>query len=929
MKTFVTAIIVSHNSPDFLDETIAATKTQNVDQLIIVETGDAENPNAITAPGATLPEAISIAERNAAPQAEWLWILHDDSAPLQNALKELLHIVELSPSVAVVGPKLMDWTNRKIISQQGLTLTRSGALFSLVSDELDQSQHDAVDDVLAVGTAGMLVKRSVWLSLGGLADGVPPLAADVDFSMRVRLAGHRVVVAPQSRVAHAALSLHGKRDRSWLRVQPKSALRRAELQLRLSYAPLLAALAFWFFLPLLTLGRLIWRVWSKRPDRLIGDLAAAAWAYFTIGARFRHRRKVTAGGRRAIRALYATKQQVRDEKRQNIEQEEIEARLEAHAQLAERDSTSPNTEQLLLGVGATSKSFVAAGGLWFVILLAALSFAWLPTNEAIVGGGALPLSENWFELFKRAGASWQELGNGFAIPADPFNWLLLAIGSVTFWSPSIALTAIIFLAKPIAFFAGFKVISLFTKKTWVRNLGALSYALWPALTEAQTELRIPAVLAQLLLPLLVYCVAKVALFGVELSVRSRQQIWTWVGLSGLLLALEISAAPNTAPVLLVAMIFVVIARIKRIGYLIWIALPTAAMFGPVFIHFLMSNPLALFADPGVPMESTDGAGWQLLLGATSAPLELWFLTLITAVTLLLAALALITARRSVALLSLGLGLLALLGARLTMALDFKTLGATDSSTDFVNGSPHALLALWGLAVISASAIALESIRRRPALRVAAAALIALFLVPAAALTAVAQPTGKWSSSRVMPALIAAQAATGVQVQVLVLSAKQGSVISAVIPADGIQLEDNSTAYRYAISNTSPYAQTVGQLSADLVAGGNAQISAELAELNVGYVLLPKSDSTTSIDLASSLDAVTQLESAGETEFGKIWRVRNFKADAVISDASPWSITKGIQFAILLSFILLAIPTSGRRRSAGTAEIFVDAGDSND
>ncbi|MEY4499561.1 MAG: hypothetical protein RL319_549, partial [Actinomycetota bacterium] len=341
MKTFVTAIIVSHNSPDFLDETIAATKSQNVDQLIIVETGDAENPNAITAPGATLPEAIALAERNAAPQAEWLWILHDDSAPLDNALKELLRVVELSPSVAVVGPKLMDWNNRKLISQQGLTLTRRGALFSLVSDELDQSQHDAVDDVLAVGTAGMLVKRSVWNALNGLSEGIPPLAADIDFSMRARLAGHRVVVAPQSRVAHAALSLHGKRDRSWLRVQPKSALRRAELQLRLSYAPLLGALAFWFFLPLLTLGRLIWRVWSKRPDRLVGDLAAGFWAYLTIGARFRHRRKVTAGGRRAIRALYATKQQVRDEKRQNLEQEEIEARLEAHAQLAERDSTSP------------------------------------------------------------------------------------------------------------------------------------------------------------------------------------------------------------------------------------------------------------------------------------------------------------------------------------------------------------------------------------------------------------------------------------------------------------------------------------------------------------------------------------------------------------------------------------------------------------
>ncbi len=929
MKTFVTAIIVSHDSPEFLDETIAATKKQNVDQLIIVETGDAENPNAITAPGATLPQAIALAERNAAPQAEWLWILHDDSAPLENALKELLHVVELSPSVAVVGPKLMDWHNRKLIGQQGLTLTRSGALFSLVSDELDQSQHDSADDVLAVGTAGMLVKRSVWQTLGGLTDGIPPLAADVDFSMRARLAGHRVVVAPQSRVAHAALSLHGKRDRSWLRVQPKSALRRAELQLRISYSPIFTALAFWFFLPLLTLGRLVWRLWSKRPDRLIGDLAAGAWAYFTIAARLRHRRKVTASGRRALRALYATKQQVRDEKRQNAEQEEIEARLEAHAQLAERDATSPNTEQLLLGVGNTSKGFLASGGLWYALILAAISIAWFPTNQAIVGGGALPLSENWFELFQRAGSSWQELGNGFAIPADPFNWILLALGSLTFWSPSLALTGLVFLAKPIAFFAAFKSISLFTKKTWLRILGALSYALWPALTEAQTELRINAILAQLLLPLLIYCVAKVALFGVEISVRSRQQIWTWVGLSGLLLAGEIAAAPNTAPVLLVAMIFVVVARFKRIGYLIWIALPTAAIFGPISIHYLLSNPLALFADPGVPLNTNAAEGWQLLLGSTEAPLELWFIALITAVILLLAALALITARRAVALLSLGLGLLALLAARLVLGLQFAGLGATDSTDRLVVGSPHALLAIWGLAVICSAVVALDSIRRRPALRVAGAALVALYLLPAAALIAVSQPTAKWVSARVMPALIAAQAASGTEIQVLVLSSKADSINAAVIPADGIQLEDNSTAYRYAIFVNSEYSKTVGQISADLSAGGSKSISSALAKVNVGYVLLPQSSAQDSVDLAAALDSVAELEGAGQTDFGQIWRVRDFQAEATITSASPWSITKAVQFAVLATFVLLAIPTSGRRRSAGSAEIFVDAGETND
>ena len=37
----------------------------------------------------------------------------------------------------------------------------------LDEDEIDQGQHDDREDVLAVGTAGMLVRPAVWDELGG------------------------------------------------------------------------------------------------------------------------------------------------------------------------------------------------------------------------------------------------------------------------------------------------------------------------------------------------------------------------------------------------------------------------------------------------------------------------------------------------------------------------------------------------------------------------------------------------------------------------------------------------------------------------------------------------------------------------------------------------------------------------------------------
>lgn len=911
MKTLVSAIVITHDGADFFSRTLASLKNQPIDEVIVIDT-------ALEFSGFNLAQAIRAGEERAAASSQWLWILHDDSAPLDGALQELLNVVERSPSVAVVGPKQVGWNDSHTIVQQGLTLTRTGSVFSLVSGELDQSQHDDAADVLGVGTAGMLVKREVWQQLGGLADGMTPLAADLDFSMRARLAGHRVVVAPHARVAHALLSLHGKRDRAWLGVQPKSALRRAELQLRFSYAPALALLLIWLFLPLSTLLRLVWRVWTKRPDRLVGDFAAGMWAYFTVFARLRYRRRPSAAGRRAMRALYATNQQVRDDKRRNIEREEIEARLEAHAALAEREDqitgTAPNTEQLLLGIGSTSKSFIASGGLWFVATLTALSFAWLPSGSALSGGGALPLNTNWFALFRRAGASFQQLGSGFAAPADPFVWVLTGFGSLTFWQPSLSLVLLIFLAKGIAFFGAFKAVSLFSKKSWVRNLAALSYALWPALTQAQIEFRIPALVAQLALPFLVFAIAKVALFGVELSVRSKQQTWSWVGLSGLLLSIEISAAPNSAPVIFLALIFVLIARIRRFGYLIWIALPVVASFGPLFVYsLLIGQPLAVLADPGVPQSTT--------------ALDYTFYLLVLVVPLLLAGLGLLTARRGVVLLTLGLGVISLLAAKVVAGLQFSALGAITVSADKVNGSPAALLAIATLSVACAIAVTLESIRRRPAMRLASTALIALFLLPAAAEVAIAAPEGNWGDAQVMPALIQAQAQSGSNDRTLVITSAVGGFIGSVVPVDGIQLEDSSVAYRFALPHLQN--QDAAQLVAELVTGGGEHVQSLLGKFQIDYVLVPKSKSLNARDISSALDSVAQIEGAGETAFGKIWRVRDASVLTSNAQQSPWSITKALQLVIFAVFVLLAIPSRSARRQAGSAEIFIEAGEGND
>ena len=113
---------------------------------------------AISEAVATLPPCES--------DDEWIWLLHDDSAPDQSALKKLLEAAEDRPNVAMVGPKILGWHNRTHLLEVGISIARNGARWTgLEEDEYDQGQHDGIFEALSVSTAGALIRRSVFEEL--------------------------------------------------------------------------------------------------------------------------------------------------------------------------------------------------------------------------------------------------------------------------------------------------------------------------------------------------------------------------------------------------------------------------------------------------------------------------------------------------------------------------------------------------------------------------------------------------------------------------------------------------------------------------------------------------------------------------------------------------------------------------------------------
>ncbi len=173
-----------------------------------------------TTSAVTYPQAVRIGlDRLAATAAEagreapeWVWLLHDDSRPAPGALAALLAAAAARPDVDVLGPKLREWPSLRRLLEVGVTISGTGRRETgLERGEYDQGQHDDQHEVLAVNTAGMLVRRRVLEELDGFDDQLPLFGNDLDFGWRAAAAGHTTLVVPDAVVFHAEAAHRGIR----------------------------------------------------------------------------------------------------------------------------------------------------------------------------------------------------------------------------------------------------------------------------------------------------------------------------------------------------------------------------------------------------------------------------------------------------------------------------------------------------------------------------------------------------------------------------------------------------------------------------------------------------------------------------------------------------------------------------------------------
>ena len=553
----VTALLVVHDGATWLPEVVASLAKQRraIDQVIAIDTGSQDSSVKLLKSagittlvtdrdkgfGAAVGEALASSKLKNAPSdcTEWLWLIHDDCAPAANALTELLAAVEERPSVAVVGPKLRGWHDRNHLLEVGVSIAGNGARWTgLEYREADQGQHDNVSEVLAVSTAGALIRRDVFEELGGFDPELTLFRDDVDFGWRARAAGHSVMVATGAVAFHAQASANERRT-----VEVDGAfLHRPLLLDRRNAAYVLLSNSSWWILPWLVIqllgtaiaraiGYLIAKLPGYAADEILAVGSLIVRPGLIIAARKVRKKQRFVSARVIAEFIPPRWSQIRLASEGVVDA--VRAKLfPENNQVSTTSVLDTNEDEDLLTPVSTNHWFGVFKRPEVIgfVLISLISLLNSRNRFGALVGGALPISPaGATDLWRTYFESWHQVGMGSTV-ATPTWVAITATASLFFLGKVQFLITTFFLVSPVLMmFTASKLLKRLTGNTWISIPAAFLYAVSPVAIAAVSTGHIATVLFMILAPL------------VALLLRDIEKIesFTWRKIAGVSLLLAV------------------------------------------------------------------------------------------------------------------------------------------------------------------------------------------------------------------------------------------------------------------------------------------------------------------------------------------------------------------------------------------------------
>jgi GT2 family glycosyltransferase len=934
----VTAVIVAHDGAAWLPTVIGSLLDQSrpVQRVVAVDTGSRDRSGSVLASllgqsvvfgmdrttgyGAAVARALQHRAANvsvpgsAAPpgteRVEWVWLLHDDSEPAHDALEQLLRGTVETRSAGVLGPKIRDWADHQVILEAGVAIDTVGRRITGIEPrEVDQGQHDGDRDCLAVGSAGMLIRRDVWDSLGGFDTDMALFRDDVDFCWRVHAAGHRVRLITDAVVYHVEASARRRRSVSVVRRPRRLDRRNAMLTLigNLPAAPMLRSAAGNLTVSLL---RTLFFLLGKRLSAATDELAALGGVFGHPFRLLALRRQRSLGRRAAYGRLRRDVPPGRSLRRMA----EFAAAALSKSDQAGTTGTHHATDDpdeadyLLTDTGLVQRILTHPGVLLFIALtvISLVAERSLLGSGPLGGGALLPAwggaSGLWHEYLQ----GFHPVGVGSGSSAPPYLAVVAALATVLGGKPWLAVDVILLGCVPLAGITAFFAVRRVTRSALVRVWAASSYALLPVAMGAIASGRIGTAVVFVLIPAIALLAGRMLTMPPR---RARRAAWA----TGLAIAVAAAFVPLIWVVALAAALALVAARPGMWRNLGIVVVVPPLLLLPWTIQ-VATNPSALLLEvglqqPGLAMHDLPARSLLLLSPGGPGLPRIW----VTAGIIVAALAALLLSRRRAVMMagwSIALaGLLVAVGVSRVVV----TAGSGQSA---VPAWPGVAMLIAAVGLLLAGATAGEDIpllvngpsspdiaewpaqggrkrfrrggrngggqagRRGPrTLRGVGVAVLAVVAISAPLLAAaswvingVRGPVGPVSGP-IVPAVVSASASDGLQQRTLVLR-EAGTQVSFSLQRGA------SPSLGDADLTPVPAAQrALSTAVAALVApnGGEAVDQGQrLAQLDVGFVLLP---SPVNQNLQRVLNGVAGLQPVSSTSAFALWRVTDPAARA--------------------------------------------------
>ncbi|MCZ4609248.1 glycosyltransferase [Streptomyces sp. Lzd4kr] len=808
---------------------------------------------------------------------QWLWLLHDDCAPEPDALAQLLRVVENEhelgrDDIAVVGPKLRGWYDRRQLLEVGVTIANSGRRWTgLDRREQDQGQHDHVRPVLSVSTAGMLVRRDIFEELGGFDRRLPLMRDDVDLCWRATAAGHRVLIAPEAVVRHAEASSRerrtvdcvGRTAASPHKVDKAGAVYTLLVNTRTAVLP-------WVLLRLVvgtvvrTLAYLVGKVPGQALDEIRGLMGTLLRPERIIAGRRRRGRPVI--DKDEMRALFpppgATVRATVEQAAGSLvgrSDPEVTSGAGRHGSAVESGPGGDDADFLEIEQFARLKRVARKPGpvLFLVLLFVSLiACRELLGGGALAGGALLPAPAESGELWSRYLDAWHPVGAGGTQSAPPYLALVAMLASTLLGSTGLAVTVLLVCSVPLAGFTAYFASRPLVESRLLRAWAAVVYAFLPAATGALAGGRIGTAVTAVLLPLIAR--AGVAASGLANSSDARGS-WRATWAYALLLTVATAFTPIIWPIaLLLGVGLLAVRRTDITAY----GLRFLAQFGvPLLVlapWSLSLLPFGFFREAGLEYGASAASALDLLGASPGGPGTVSGLMLIGVVLAALA--ALLRSERQ----------LGIRTAWVVALLGFLFAVLSNGSTW---AGPATLV--YGIALLAAALLGADGARSRVAeqsfgWRQPVAALIAFtaaagpLLVAAGWMIRGADGPLERRDPVQVPAFVAEESGTRDQARTLVLDSDSSAHVGyMLVRGSGARLGDAELAVADGEN------AKLDKIVANLVAGSGADQADQLGAFAVRYVLVHKGAPR---EVTRVLDATPGLSRLSEQNGSALWRI---------------------------------------------------------